>query len=84
MLGGAESAISLRRSTDGLRLCFSIDQLETFGTGVLGDQGKLAEAQAAFEESFSMGRRLPEGDPSNLNCQRDLSLAFFADVCSYP
>ena len=43
--------------------------------GVLEAQGKLAEAQAAFEEALAISRRLAEQDPSNAGWQSDLAAA---------
>ena len=39
------------------------------------EQGKLAEARAAFEEYLAISRRLAEQDPSNAGWQRDLAVA---------
>ena len=43
--------------------------------GVLKAQGKLTEAQAAFEEALAIRRRLAEQDPSNAGWQSDLAVA---------
>ncbi len=42
---------------------------------VLGDQGDLAGALAAYRESLAVRRRLAEADPSNAGWQRDLSFS---------
>ena len=44
--------------------------------GVLETQGKLTEAQAAFEESLAICRRLAEQDPNNAGWQSDLAVAY--------
>ena len=43
--------------------------------GVLEAQGKLTEAQAAFEEDLAISRRLAEQDPSNAGWQSGLAAA---------
>ena len=43
--------------------------------GVLQAQGKLTEAQAAFEEALAISRRLAEQDPSNAGWQSALAAA---------
>ena len=42
---------------------------------VLEAQGKLTEAQAAFEEALAISRRLAEQDPNNAGWQSDLAVA---------
>jgi tetratricopeptide (TPR) repeat protein len=43
--------------------------------GVLEAQGRLEDAQAAFEQDLTISRRLAEQDPSNADWQRGLALA---------
>jgi tetratricopeptide (TPR) repeat protein len=43
--------------------------------GVLEAQGKLGEAQAAFEEALRISRQLAEHDPSNADWQQGLAVA---------
>jgi tetratricopeptide (TPR) repeat protein len=42
---------------------------------VLRAQGKLAQAQSAYEENLAISGRLAAGDPDNLGWQRELALA---------
>jgi tetratricopeptide (TPR) repeat protein len=43
--------------------------------GILEAQGRLEPAQAAFEQSLTISRRLAEQDPSNTGWQHDLAVA---------
>ena len=72
LAGTATSILHLARSAADLRgegdaQCLLGDALQA--------QGKLVEAQAAFEVSLAISRRLAEQDPNNAGWQRELAVA---------